>query len=76
MTILGHTQRGGSPTAADRVLATRFGVAAIDAAHDGSFGMMVALRGGEVELVSLQQATARLKPVSQDLIDVAHTFFA
>ena len=69
-------QRGGSPTPFDRVLATRFGVAAIDAVHDGSFGQMVALRGGAIELVSLQEATARLKPVGRELLDVAHTFFA
>lgn len=76
VTILGHVQRGGSPTPFDRVLATRFGVAAIDAVHEGNLGQMVALRGGAIELVSLQQATARLKPVSPDLLDVAHTFFA
>ncbi|MYH93213.1 MAG: ATP-dependent 6-phosphofructokinase [Acidimicrobiaceae bacterium] len=76
VTILGHVQRGGSPTPFDRVLATRFGVAAIDAVHDGSFGQMVALRGGAIELVSLQEATARLKPVGRELLDVAHTFFA
>ena len=76
VTILGHVQRGGSPTPFDRVLATRFGVAAIDAVHDGDFGQMVALQGGAIELVSLQEATARLKPVSRDLLDVANTFFA
>ena len=76
VTILGHVQRGGSPSAADRVLATRFGVAAIDAVHAGDFGQMVALRGGAIELVSLEEATSRLKPVSGDLLDVAHTFFS
>ncbi|MCY4666195.1 MAG: ATP-dependent 6-phosphofructokinase [Acidimicrobiaceae bacterium] len=76
VTILGHVQRGGSPTPFDRVLATRFGVAAIDAVHDGRFGHMVALRGDAIELVALQEATARLKPVGRDLLDVAHTFFA
>ena len=76
VTILGHVQRGGSPSAFDRVLATRFGVAAIDAVHDGRFGHMVALRGDAIELVALQDATARLKPVDRDLLDVAHTFFA
>ena len=76
VTILGHVQRGGSPTPFDRVLATRFGVAAIDAVHDGCFGQMVALQGGAIELVSLQEATARLKPVGRELLDVAHTFFA
>ena len=76
VTILGHVQRGGSPTPSDRVLATRFGVAAIDAVHRGAFGQMVSLRSDAVELVSLQDATAHLKPVSPDLLDVAHTFFA
>ena len=76
VTILGHVQRGGSPTPSDRVLATRFGVAAIDAVHDGAFGEMVALRDGAIERVSLRDATARLKPVSEDMLDVAHTFFA
>jgi len=63
-------------SAFDRVLATRFGVAAIDAVHDGRFGQMVALRGGAIELVSLREATARPKPVGTELLDVAHTFFA
>ena len=52
-TVLGHIQRGGTPTAFDRVLATRFGLAAIDAAHDGGWGMMAALRATEIELVPL-----------------------
>ena len=76
VTILGHVQRGGSPSAPDRLLATRFGVAAIDAVHEGAFGQMVALRGDAIELVSLQEATARLKPVSPGLLDVARTFFS
>lgn len=76
VTILGHVQRGGSPTASDRVLATRFGVAAIDAVHDEAFGQMVSLRAGQIELVALSEATARLKPVSDSLLKVAHTFFA
>ncbi len=76
VTILGHVQRGGSPTPFDRVLATRFGVAAIDAAHDGNFGQMVALRSGAIELVPLKEATMNLKPVSPELLEVAHAFFA
>ena len=59
VTILGHVQRGGTPTAFDRVLATRFGVAAIDAVHDGAFGSMVALRGGEIVRVPLIERCAR-----------------
>ena len=58
-TVLGHVQRGGTPTAFDRVLATRFGLAAIDAAHDGAWGTMTALRATEIELVPLADAVAR-----------------
>jgi ATP-dependent phosphofructokinase / diphosphate-dependent phosphofructokinase len=61
--VLGHVQRGGTPTPFDRVLATRFGLAAIDAAHDGRWGMMTALHGNEIELVALSDAVTRLKTV-------------
>jgi 6-phosphofructokinase 1 len=73
--VLGHVQRGGTPTAFDRVLSTRFGVAAIDAVHDGAFGQMVALRAGEIVRVSLAEATGELKLVSDDLYEVAEVFF-
>jgi ATP-dependent phosphofructokinase / diphosphate-dependent phosphofructokinase len=62
-TVLGHIQRGGTPTARDRVLATRFGLAAIDGAHDGAWGQMAALRGTRIELVPLAEAVAELKTV-------------
>jgi phosphofructokinase-like protein len=62
-TVLGHIQRGGTPTAYDRVLATRFGLAAADAAHDGKWGLMPGLRGGAIELVPLAEAVAELKTV-------------
>jgi 6-phosphofructokinase 1 len=62
-TVLGHVQRGGTPTAFDRVLATRFGLAAIEAAHDGRWGMMTALRGTEIELVALADAVKQLRTV-------------
>ncbi len=62
-TVLGHVQRGGTPTAFDRVLATRFGLGAIDAVHAGEWGKMVALRGAEIELVDLADAVASLKTV-------------
>jgi len=75
VTVLGHIQRGGTPTAFDRVLATRFGVAAIDAVHDGEFGTMVALRSDRIERVPLAEGTAELKTVAQDLVDVAELFF-
>ena len=62
-TVLGHVQRGGTPTAFDRVLATRLGLAAIDAAHEGAWGMMAALRSTEVEMVALADAVAEVRHV-------------
>jgi phosphofructokinase-like protein len=62
-TVLGHVQRGGTPTAYDRVLATRLGLAAIEAAHEARWGMMTALRATRVELVSLADAVAQLRTV-------------
>jgi ATP-dependent phosphofructokinase / diphosphate-dependent phosphofructokinase len=73
--VLGHIQRGGTPTAFDRVLATRFGIAAIDAVHDSAFGTMVALRAGDIVRVPLGAATAELKLIDPDLYDVASVFF-
>jgi ATP-dependent phosphofructokinase / diphosphate-dependent phosphofructokinase len=64
-TVLGHVQRGGTPTSFDRVLATRFGLHATIAAHEGQHGQMVALRGTEIDLVPLEKAVARLKTVSR-----------
>jgi phosphofructokinase-like protein len=75
VTILGHVQRGGTPTAFDRVLSTWYGVEAVHAAHDGAFGSMVALQNGEVVRVSLAEATANLKLVNPALYDVATVFF-
>jgi 6-phosphofructokinase 1 len=73
--VLGHIQRGGTPTAFDRVLATRFGIAAIDAVHDGAFDTMVALRAGDIVRVPLSAGTAELKLIDPDLYDVASVFF-
>lgn len=76
VTILGHVQRGGTPTAFDRVLATRFGVAAIEAVHDGAFGQMVALQAGEIVRVPLAEAVGTLKTVDPALYHgVAEVFF-
>ena len=75
MTILGHVQRGGSPTAYDRVLATRFGVAAADAVADGDFGKMVALRGTRIERVSIDEALSEPKLVDPELYETAEVFF-
>jgi phosphofructokinase-like protein len=73
-TVLGHVQRGGTPTAFDRVLATRVGVAAIDAAHEGRWGTMPALRGTRIELVPLDDAVAELRTVPQEDYDAASPF--
>jgi ATP-dependent phosphofructokinase / diphosphate-dependent phosphofructokinase len=62
-TVLGHVQRGGTPTARDRVLATRFGLAAIDAAHDGRWGVMPAIHGTRIELIDLAEAVGELRTV-------------
>ncbi len=75
VTVLGHIQRGGTPTAFDRVLATRFGVAAIDAVHDGAFGEMVALQSGRIVRVPLAEAVGELKTVDRELVEVAEVFF-
>jgi len=72
--VLGHIQRGGTPTAFDRVLATRLGVAAIDAAHDGRWGMMPALRGTSIELVPLADAVESLRTVPDADYEVAAPF--
>jgi 6-phosphofructokinase 1 len=75
VTVLGHIQRGGTPTAFDRVLATRFGVAAIDAVHDSAFGQMVALQAGSIVRVELAEAVGELKTVDPELVGVAEVFF-
>ncbi len=75
VTSLGHVQRGGTPTAFDRVLATRLGIAAIDAVHRGEFGVMVALRGPDIVTVPLHEATSELKTVDPRIYEVAEVFF-
>lgn len=73
--VLGHIQRGGTPTAFDRVLATRFGLQAVDAVHDGDYGKMVALRGTDIVRVPLSEATAELKTVPESRLREAEVFF-
>src|SRR2546423_9893021 len=75
VTVLGHIQRGGSPTPRDRVLATRFGLKAADLAVAGDFGQMAALHGDDVVAVPLAEATAELKVVPRKWYDVARAFF-
>jgi 6-phosphofructokinase 1 len=74
-TVLGHIQRGGTPTAFDRVLATRFGLHAVDAVAAGDWGQMVALRGTDIVRVPLAQATAVLKTVSPEFYSESEVFF-
>lgn len=74
-TVLGHVQRGGTPSARDRWLATRFGLHAIDAVHDQMWGHMVALRGADIVRVPLSEATATLKTVDPALYAEAEVFF-
>lgn len=75
VTVLGHVQRGGTPTAYDRVLATRFGVNAADAAHAGEYGQMVSLRGQDIGRVPLADAVRQLKLVPESRYDDAAAFF-
>jgi 6-phosphofructokinase 1 len=75
VTVLGHVQRGGSPTPRDRVLATRFGLKAADLAQEGKFGRMASLQGDRIVDVALKDATAELKTVPPEWYDVARAFF-
>ena len=73
--MLGYIQRGGTPSAFDRILGTRFGVAAVDLIEKGEFGKMVSLRGNKIVSVPLIEAIANLKTVDKDLFDIAKVFF-
>ena len=75
VTILGHVQRGGSPTAYDRVLATQYGVAAADLIHQGKFGRMVALHGTKIESIPLSDMIGKIRTVDDDLYEIAKVFF-
>ncbi|HEX9717481.1 MAG TPA: ATP-dependent 6-phosphofructokinase [Actinomycetota bacterium] len=75
VTVLGHIQRGGTPSAHDRILATRFGIAAIDMAAAGAWGTMVALRGSDVVGIPLKEAVAEVRLVPEELYRVAEVFF-
>jgi ATP-dependent phosphofructokinase / diphosphate-dependent phosphofructokinase len=75
VTVLGHVQRGGTPTPRDRVLATRYGLKAADLVHERRFGRMAALHGDRIVDVSLREATAELKTVPEDWYSVASAFF-
>jgi 6-phosphofructokinase 1 len=75
VTVLGHVQRGGTPTAFDRVLATRFGIRAADLVKEGNFGKMAALRGNEIVAVDLTEAVTTLKTVDRAFYQIAEVFF-
>jgi ATP-dependent phosphofructokinase / diphosphate-dependent phosphofructokinase len=75
VTILGHIQRGGTPTAFDRVLATRFGIEAIDTVDEGDYGKMVALQGTDIVRVPIGEAVTELKTVDPELYETAEVFF-
>ncbi|HEU5394486.1 MAG TPA: ATP-dependent 6-phosphofructokinase [Candidatus Methylomirabilis sp.] len=75
VTILGHVQRGGSPTPFDRVLATRFGIKAVDLVLAGDFGKMVALQGNRIVAVPLADAVKHLKTLDMELYEIARVFF-
>jgi 6-phosphofructokinase 1 len=75
VTILGHILRGGTPTAFDRILATRFGLEAIDAVHENDFAKMVALQGLDIVRVPIDDAVRELKTVPPELLESASVFF-
>ncbi len=75
VTVLGHIQRGGSPTAFDRVLGTRYGVRAVDLIHEGKFGSMVCLKGNKITDIPLGEAMTKLKFVDPELIQTAEIFY-
>lgn len=75
VTVLGYIQRGGSPTAFDRVLGTRFGVKAVELVNQGKFGFMVSLKGNKIAEVPIEKAVGTLKTVDKDFYEMAKTFF-
>jgi len=76
VTVLGHIQRGGSPTAFDRVLGTRFGVKAVDFILEGKFGLMVSLQGNQIVGVPIEKGTGKLKTVDMDLYNLSKIFWS
>ncbi|MDY6964584.1 MAG: ATP-dependent 6-phosphofructokinase [Halobacteriota archaeon] len=75
VTILGHIQRGGTPTGYDRVLATRYGVSAVELIKEGDYGKMAALRGNKIIPIELKEAVSELKTVDMELYEIAKIFF-
>ena len=75
VTVLGHIQRGGTPSAFDRVLATRYGVKAVELVIAGDFGKMASLKGNDIVSVPLEDAVGTLKTVDMNLYEIAKLFF-
>lgn len=75
VTVLGHIQRGGTPTAQDRILATRYGVSAMDAVHEGKFGVMVALNGNNIVRIPLAELAKGIKTIDNDFYEMTKTFW-
>jgi ATP-dependent phosphofructokinase / diphosphate-dependent phosphofructokinase len=73
--VLGHIQRGGSPSAFDRVLATRYGLGAVDMAHRGEFGCMAALRNNKIVSIPLKEAISKSRVVDAEMIQIADGLF-
>jgi 6-phosphofructokinase 1 len=71
LTVLGHVQRGGSPTAFDRILASRMGTAAVKALSEAQSGMMIGLRGRRTEYVALNEVVGQVRPLDADLYEMA-----
>jgi 6-phosphofructokinase 1 len=76
VSVLGHIQRGGAPTAFDRVIGSRFGVKAVELAKQGKFGQMVSLRDNKTRSVAISEAVRKHKPINMDLYDIAQVFSA
>jgi len=75
VTVLGHIQRGGSPSAFDRILGTRFGIKAMELVEKGRFGQMASIRGDKITAVSLKSAVGKMKTVDMELYKIARIFF-
>ena len=75
LTVLGHVQRGGTPTPTDRILGSRFGVAAVDALSTGTFNVITAVRGEKIELVPLEEIAGKVKQLPAELVEVARALW-
>ena len=76
VSVLGHIQRGGSPTAYDRIIGTQFGVKAVELVKEGKFGKMVSLRDNKIQYVDLEEAVRTRKTIDLELYEMAQVFFA